>query len=209
MENVKQILEKLGIELDAGKADELEKSVLANYRTVGEVDGKNARIKELETQLASASEALKAAQSSDAGNSETIDQLKKQLEEFQAEDQKRKEQEQEVANRTAFEEKFDRAVGDRKFANQLVRGVVLDKAYAMTTANPDMDLPAIIAGIIGDEGGVWENPQQDVKKMPGSGDSGSSSSTTPIQNLEDVRKMSVDEVRAHRDEIDKLLAQQK
>lgn len=210
MENVKQILAKLGIELDEEKQSQLEKEVLANYRTLSEVESKNSRITELEGQLAQANETIEAAKNLEGGNAQQVQALQEQVAAYQKADEERKAQAEEENSRKAFEEKFDKAVGEKKFVNDIVRSAVFDKAYALGKANPDMDVKAIVGGIVGDSDGVWENPQQSVKKMPGASDQNSGNgSVMTIQSLDDVKNMTVEEVRAHRDEIDKLLAQQK
>ena len=209
MENIGQIIEKLGIELDDEKKGELEKEVLANYRTISEVDAKNSRIAELEGQLAKANDAIEAAKGMQGGNAEQMKQLQEQLDAYQKADEERKAKLEEETERKIFEQKFDEAVGGKKFVNEIVRSAVFDKAYALGKANPDMDVKAIVGGIVGDADGVWENPQQSVRKMPGSNDNNNGNgSIMSIQSLDDVKNMTVDEVRAHREEIDKLLSQQ-
>lgn len=210
MKNVKDIIGELGIELDEAKLGDLEKAVLENYRTVAEVENKQSRITELEQQLASANEALEAAKSIDASNAEDVQAMRDKIAAYEKADEERKAQTEEEKARQEFDEKFGKAVGDKKFVNDIVRDAVADKAYAIAKANPDMDVAAILNGIVGDADGVWENPQQSVKKMPGASVSGGSKGgSQTIQNVEDLKGMSVDEIRAHMDEVNAVLANQK
>lgn len=210
MKNIKDIIGELEIELDDAKLVELEKAVLENYRTVAEVENKQIRISELEGQLATANEALEAAKNADVTNADEVQKMREKISAYEAADEERKAQTEEEKARQEFEERFQSAVGDKKFANDIVRGAVSDKAYAVAKANPDMDLSAILGGIVGDSDGVWMNPQQDPKKMPGSGDNGGAKAgMQSIQNVEDLKGMSVDEIRAHMDEVNKVLANQK
>ncbi len=210
MKNIKDIIGELEIELDEAKLGELEKAVLENYRTVAEVENKQSRISDLEGQLATANEALEAAKNADVTNADEVQSMREKIAAYEAADEERKAQTEEEKARQEFEERFRSAVGDKKFANDIVRSAVSDKAYAVAKANPDMDLSAILSGIVGDSDGVWLNPQQDPKKMPGAGDNGGSKAgMQPIQNIEDLKGMSVDEIRTHMDEVNNILANQK
>lgn len=210
MKNIKDIIGELGIELDEEKLGELEKAVLENYRTVAEVENKQSRISDLEGQLATANEALEAAKNADVTNADEVQAMREKIAAYEAADEERKAQTEEEKARREFDERFRSAVGDKKFANDIVRSAVSDKAYAVAKANPDMDLSAILGGIVGDSEGVWLNPQQDPKKMPGAGENGGSKAgMQSIQNVDDLKGMSVDEIRAHMDEVNKVLANQK
>lgn len=210
MKNIKDIIGELGIELDEAKLGDLEKSVLENYRTVAEVENKQSRISELEQQLATANEALEAAKNADVSNADEVQAMRDKIAAYEKADEERKAQTEEEKARQEFEEKFGKAVGDKQFVNDIVRGAVADKAYAIAKANPDMDVAAILGGIVGDAEGVWQNPQQTVKKMPAaSGNGGSAAGTQTIQNIEDLKGMSVEEIRAHMDEVNKVLSNQK
>lgn len=210
MKNIKDIIGELGIELDEAKLGDLEKAVLENYRTVAEVENKQSRISELEQQLATANEALEAAKNADVSNADEVQAMRDKIAAYEKADEERKAQTEEEKARQEFDEKFGKAVGDKKFVNDIVRGAVADKAYAIAKANPDMDVAAILGGIVGDAEGVWQNPQQTVKKMPAaSGNGGSAAGTQTIQNIEDLKGMSVEEIRAHMDEVNKVLSNQK
>lgn len=210
MKNIKDIIGELGIELDEAKLGDLEKSVLENYRTVAEVENKQSRISELEQQLATANEALEAAKNADVSNADEVQAMRDKIAAYEKADEERKAQTEEEKARQEFDEKFVKTVGDKQFVNDIVRGAVADKAYAIAKANPDMDVAAILGGIVGDAEGVWQNPQQTVKKMPAaSGNGGSAAGTQTIQNIEDLKGMSVEEIRAHMDEVNKVLSNQK
>lgn len=210
MKNIKDIVGELGIELDGAKLGDLEKAVLENYRTVAEVENKQSRIGELEQQLATANEALEAARSVDAGNADEVQAMRDKIAAYEKADGERRAQAEEEKARQGFEEKFGEAVGEKQFVNDIVRGAVADKAYAIARANPDMDVAAILGGIVGDAEGVWQNPQQSVRKMPAAGgNGGSASGTQAIQNIEDLKGMSVEEIRAHMDEVNKVLSNRK
>ena len=210
MKNVKDIIGELGIELDGAKLGDLERAVLENYRTVAEVENKQSRIGELEQQLATANEALEAAKNADVGNADEVQAMRDKIAAYEKADEERRAKTEEEKARREFDEKFGEAVGGKQFVNDIVRGAVADRAYAIAKANPDMDVAAILGGVVGDAEGVWQNPQQTVKKMPAAGgNGGSASGTQAIQNIEDLKGMSVDEIRAHMDEVNEVLSNQK
>ena len=205
MENVKDILARLGIETD--KADELEKAILANYRTKAEVDSKAATIADLKAKLAEAGEGGKAAEDA----AKTIADLKAKLDEYEKAEEQAKADKAEADAKTAFKAKFDAAVGERKFANKLVSDAVFSRAFDKAKANPDMDAKSIVDGITADMGGVWVNPQRDPAKMPKPTAAGSNAS--PLTSMDQVaartKGMSANErvtfFRDHMAEIDKLI----
>lgn len=210
MKNIKDIIGELGIELDEAKLGDLEKAVLENYRTVAEVENKQSRISELEQQLTTANEALEAAKNADVSNADEVQAMRDKIAAYEKADEERKAQTEEEEARQEFDEKFGKAVGDKQFVNDIVRGAVADKTYAIAKANPDMDVAAILGGIVGDAEGVWQNPQQTVNKMPAaSGNGGSAAGTQAIQNIEDLKGMSVEEIRAHMDDVNKVLSNHK
>lgn len=205
MENVKEIIARLGIETD--KTDELEKAILANYRTKAELDSKASTIADLKARLAEAGEGGKAAEEAE----ETIADLKAKLAEYEKAEEQAKADKAEADARTSFKAKFDAAVGERKFANKLISDAVFSQAFDKAKANPDMDAKSIVDGITDDMDGVWVNPQRDPSKMPKPTAAGSNAS--PLTSMEQVeartKGMSANErvtfFRDHMAEIDKLI----
>lgn len=206
LQNIEEILKANGIEGDPAEA--IAKAVGENYKTVAEVEQKAKKLTETQAALDNANKALDEAKK--AAKSADVDGLKAKIAEYEEAAKKRTEADEEAKKRATFDEKFGNAVGDKKFVNDIVRDAVADKAYAIAKANPDMDVAAILGGIVSDAEGVWQNPQQTVKKMPAaSGNGGSAAGTQSIQNIEDLKGMSVEEIRAHMDEVNKVLSNQK
>ena len=206
LQNIEEILKANGIEGDPAKA--IAKAVGENYKTVAEVEQKAKKLTETQAALDNANKALDEAKK--AAESADVDGLKAKIAEYEEAAKERTEADEEAKKRAAFADEFGKAVGDKKFVNDIVRDAVADKAYAIAKANPDMDVAAILGGIVSDAEGVWQNPQQTVKKMPAaSGNGGSAAGTQSIQNIEDLKGMSVEEIRAHMDEVNKVLSNQK
>lgn len=208
MENIKDILASAGVEIEAEKLAEIEKGVLANYRSKAEADAKSAKVKELEAQLKDANEALETAKATDLTNAAEVEKMRERIAAYEQADKDRAAKADEAKARADFDAKLSDAIGDKAFTNDLVKQAVQNAAYALASANPDMDMNAVLSAVVGDSDGVWANPQQDVKKMP-SGSTGSAAGTQSIQSLEDLKNMSVEDIRAHMAEVDKLLAAQK
>ncbi len=208
MDNIKDILKANGVELDDEKLKAIEKATLENYRTKAELDGKAQKVSDLEAQLAKANEALEAAQKADPAKTEEFEAMQKQLAEYKKADEERQAKDAEGKAKEEFKAKFDTAVGERKFANSIVQNAIFTAAFEKAKANPDMEAKAILDSVTVDEDGIWANPHRDPKKMPGANDGGGSNNT-PIQSFDDLKNMSVEEVRKHMSEVNKLLEDQK
>lgn len=206
MENIRDILANAGVELEAEKLAEVERAVLANYRTKAELDGKSAKLAEVEKQLADANAAIETAKQTDTANAAEVEKMREQLAAYAKADEERKAATQKQAARAEFEERFAATVGDKAFANDIVKNAVTEKAFALSQSNPDMKLDDVLSAVVGDTAGVWSNPQQDVKKMPAG--SKSAAGTQSVQTMADLENMSVEEIRAHMAEVDKVLAAQ-
>lgn len=204
MDNIKDILKANGVELDDEKLKAVESEVLKNYRTKAELDGKTQKVTDLEAQLAKANEALEAAQNADPTKAEEFKAMQDQLAEYKKADEERKAQDAESKAKAEFKAKFDEALGERKFANSIVGNAIFTAAFEKAKANPDMDAKSILDSVTVDEDGIWANPQRDPKRMPGSNDGGGTDNA-PIQSLDDLKGMSVEEVRKHMSEVNKVL----
>lgn len=208
MRNIRDILGECGVELDADKLADVERAVLANYRTKAEVDAKAAKLSELEQQLADANAAIETAKATDTANAAEVEQMREQLAAYQQADSERKAKADEQAARSEFDSKLADAIGEKRFANAIVQGAVSDKAFAMSQANPNMSVNDVLSAVVGDSDGIWQNPQQDAKKMP-SGGGASASATQAIGSMADLEGMSTEEIRKRMAEVDKMLASQK
>lgn len=206
MENIEAILAKHGI---TDNADAVAKDVLANYRTIAEVDAKSQKVAELTEQLEQANAAIEAAKETDSTNAQQVEALQAKLAEYEQQTAAQAAQAREAQARAEFDGRFAQAIGDRKFANDIVRQAIADQAYETAKANPDMQLQAILDGIVKDADGIWENPQQSPKKMPAAGASGGAQGgTATVQTMDDLRGMTVDEIRARKDEVNAVLSKQ-
>ena len=204
MENIRDILAGAGVEVEAGKLAEIEKAVLANYRTKAEVDSKAAKVAELEKQLAEANAAIETAKGTDTANAAEVERMREQIAAYEQAEAERRAQADEKSARDAFGSKLADAIGDKRFANAIVQGAVTDKAFAMSQANPNMSVADVLDAVVGDAAGVWQNPQQDLKKMP-SGGKAAAGSTQGVQSMADLEGMSVEQIRANMAEVDKML----
>lgn len=166
MQDIKAIVQGIGVELTDEQMEALAKGVRDNYVTRPEMDEKRKRIESLTAENSELAEKAKALD----GTSEDVAKLKAKVAEYEQAAEERDERDAEARSRKGFEERFEAAIGrdfgGRKFANAMTRRAVLDGAYERAAKNPDMSAADAIKAAIGDEGGVWANPQSDPAKMP-------------------------------------------
>jgi len=204
MKSIKDILKENGVELEEEALKKVESGVLENYRSKTETEAKAAKVKDLEAQLAKANAALEEAAKADPAKAEEFEQMKKQLEQYKADREKSEAEAAENASRAEFKQKFDKELGEKKFVSSVVGDAIFNAAYATAKANPDMSISDVLKLATNGDNGVYANPQADPAKMP-MGDP-KPSGIQHVQNLDQIKGMSVDEVREHMGEINKLLS---
>lgn len=173
MKDIKAILSKHGEGLTPEQVQSIIDAVNENYRTVEEVNKKTERIEELTNQ----NEALTTQVANLEGDGEELEKLRAQIETFNAAEEERKAKEAENEKREAFRATFDAAVGERKFANDLMRETIFEKVYATCAADTGAGAKDTIESLTKDMPGVWENPQQAPHTMPNAADITTSSGT--------------------------------
>ena len=164
MKDIKAILE--GFTLTDDERESIIKEVGENYRSIVEVTKKNQRIEELETQ----NQALTEQVSNLEGDGEELENLRKQISEFKAAEEQREADELEEAKRESFKGLFDAAVGEKEFANEIIRDSIFEKAYRKCSDTVGYDPKEAIEELTKDTDGIWKNPQNDVRKMPNPND---------------------------------------
>lgn len=160
MKDIKAILEGLDIPDDAKQT--IVKEVGENYRTINEVNSKAERIKELEAANKDLTETITGLE----GNGEELESLKAKVAEFEQAEEDRKRQADEQAKRDSFKSVFDAAVGDKEFANDLIRETVFEKVYATCSQSSGLGATDVLDKTVENMEGVWKNPQTDPKSMP-------------------------------------------
>lgn len=178
MKDIKAILEGLEIPDDAKQT--IVKEVGENYRTINEVNSKAERIKELEAANKDLTETITGLE----GNGEELEALKSKVAEFEQAEADRKRKAEEQAKRESFRSVFDAAVGDKEFANDLIRDTVFEKVYATCSQSSGLGASDVLDKTVENMEGVWKNPQTDPKSMP-SGDVLSNNKTKEIQEQAD------------------------
>ena len=164
MKDIKAIL--AGIDLSDEQREAIIKEVGENYRSIVEVTKKTQRIDELETQ----NKALTEQVSNLEGDGEELENLRKQIADFEAAEEKRKADELEAEQRKSFAILFDAALGDKQFANEMTREAIFEKAFKKCNETVGYKPEDAIEELTRDTDGIWKNPQNDVNKMPGQND---------------------------------------
>lgn len=177
MKDIKAILSEY--EFDEGVSEAIIKAVNENYKTVEEMEKKNKRIEELTAQNQTLTEQVGNLE----GNGEELEKLRNQVQEFNEAEEKRQAAEAESAKREAFRATFDAAVGERKFANDLMRNSVFESVYKTCNEDAGAGAKDALEALTKDMPGVWENPQTAPHNMPNGGD------------LSQMKKDSVDTAR--------------
>lgn len=164
MKDIKVILE--AFELDDDMRESIIKEVNANYRTINEVNSKAQRISELEEQNRALTDQVGKLE----GDGEELEKLRKQVQDFTDAEEQRKADEAESAKRASFRTVFDAAVGDKEFANDIVRDSIFDKVYAKCNEQVGLNAAEVIDELTKNANGIWKNPQTDIHKMPNPND---------------------------------------
>lgn len=163
MKDIGSILAEHAPDMAEDAREAIEKAVKANYKTVSEWEKKTARIASLEEQVQSLS-----AQVADTGDAaERIEAMQKALDAYEAAEAQRKAEEAEAASREAFASQFDAAIEGKRFANEIIRQSVFDRAYEKCAAEKGLGAKDAIDSIVEGEHGIWANPQRDPHMMPG------------------------------------------
>lgn len=98
-----------------------------------------------------------------------VDGMKAKLEEYQKADEERQKAEQEAAAHKAMEDRFNAVLGDKEFANDLVRNGTME-AFSRALndpANTGKGDKELFDALTKDAAGVWKNPQQEKVKVAG------------------------------------------
>lgn len=162
MKNIKAIIEDYSEQLDEKQREAICKAVEDNYKTVEEWQKKQTRISELEEQNQALSESIGNLEA----ESEEVQKLRDQVAQFEADEKQRKADEEHQAKRNSFMDVFNAAVGDREFANDIIRDSVFDKVFEQCSNGAGIGAKDALDTITKDADGIWKNPQQDVHMMP-------------------------------------------
>lgn len=173
MPSIEEILTKSGVITEGVDMEALKKAHFAAFKSVGEVKNLTDRITTLEGEKATLEQSVKdykdIAEKFEGEDPAAIEQMKKDFEALkQADDQRRKDEEAR-ASLTAFEQSFNEALGEKKFANDFVRRGVMEEARKAREENAVLGLPEIIENITKDMPGCFEN-KQEPKPLPNPGE---------------------------------------
>ena len=166
MKDIKAILAEHGEGLTDDAVKAITDAVNANYKTINEYQKKTDRITQLETQNVELTEQVGNLK----GDSEEVEKLRSQVESYKQADKDRKAQEEAQAKRDQFKQVFDAAVGDRTFANDLVKESVFERVYKTCSEDTGAGAKDTLEKLTNDMPGVWENPQTAPHKMPKAAD---------------------------------------
>ena len=107
MQDIKAIVQGIGVELTDEQMEALAKGVRDNYVTRSEMDEKRKRIESLTAENSELAEKAKALD----GTSEDVARLKAKVAEYEQAAKERDERDAEARSRKGFEERFEAAIG--------------------------------------------------------------------------------------------------
>lgn len=95
--------------------------------------------------------------------------LQAELDKYRQADEARQKAEQEAAAHKAMEDRFNAVLGDKQFANDLVRNGTMDAFFRALNdpANTGKGDKELFEALTKDAAGIWKNPQQETVKVPG------------------------------------------
>lgn len=165
MKNIEAILADFGMEIPAEKAGDFQKAFGENYKTIAELNRKNAKIEELEDTVQRSMDAIKGLTAElDAfdGSEEQLEALKAENENLKKAEADRIAQAEQAKLDAILNDNIMAAVGDRQFTNKFVESSVLSqvKAKMQTAEYQGIGAGAIIDEIVNDVPGVFVNEQE-------------------------------------------------
>lgn len=206
MKNWKDILTEHGIEVPEDKQAEVDKAIVANYKTVSEFTDKTSKLTELQaqvTELQGDKTKLQAiADSIGETDPEKLKAISDGYAKLQADIKARDEAENAKSAAEKFAEAMRAAVGDKKFANDLVKQAVYAKVKEMHESDQAKGLSDLLNEATKDVSGVWANGHVEPNVIP-KPQAGTENKT---YTREEIKKMSPDEINKNWEDISKSLA---
>lgn len=183
------ILKANGIEVPEEKTEALEKDVVKDYKSVAIVTDLQSKLASAETER---DQYKGIAETFEGEKPEDIAKLKSDFEALKKAAEDREKQDEASNSRKAFEADFDRALGERKFSNNLIRKSVLAEVMAAREKDQASGISDLIDQVTKDQTGVFANPQKETpKELPTPSDGQSSKKT---YTKEDIDKMTPEEI---------------
>ncbi len=159
MKDIFTILGESGVEVSEELKKPILKAVGENYRTIAEVQKKNDRITELETQNGELSEQIKAFD----GDKSKLEELQNKVADYEKAEQKRKEEQQAAELENSMCERFKGLNGEHKYINEYTEKAVFEdfKSAVADKANAGKSDAEIYSQLVKDKN-IYQNPQQVV-----------------------------------------------
>lgn len=155
MKNILTILSDVGVQVEESLHETVLKAVAKEYKTIAEVEKKNNRIAELEKQNGELSEQIKAFE----GDRETLENLKKQVADFEATEKTRKEEQEAAELEAKMRGRFEGLNGENKYINEYTEKAVFEdfKKAISDAANAGKSDKDIYSELVKDKN-IYQNP---------------------------------------------------
>jgi len=176
MKNIYEILSALGITVPEDKKTELDKELIANYKTVADYDKQANKVTSLTEQLKTATDGLKAFEGVD------VNDLKGQIAKLQGDLTTKDTEYQKKISDMEFETLLDSAIVGAKGKNAKAIKALLELDTLKASKNQSEDIKAAIEGLQKDNDYLFETAQTPPPYSNGAGSSPLGTKFTPEIN---------------------------
>jgi len=175
MKNIIEILKANGIEIDEEKAKTLTDEVLKNYKTIADYENQSAKLKNAESKLEGANATITDLNDTikkSEGSAEEIENLKKQVADYETAETERAEKEKADKADKELTDKIVGLFGESEFTSDYVRSGLINDIKKRHSEDSTSGLKDIYEELTKDKEGIFVNPQQKKVEIPKAGEKG-------------------------------------
>ena len=163
MKNIYEILSGIGIEVPEDKKADFDKDLAANYKTVAEVEKKDAKFSSLTEQLDTAKDGLKAFEGVD------VNDLKNQISRLQGDLAQKDTDYQSKLAEMEFSTLLSRAIASEKGRSAKAISALLDLDDLKSSKNQEADIKAALEELKKENSFLFEDGKTPPPYAPGPG----------------------------------------
>ena len=171
MKNIQEILNGLGVEIEASVLDKLNKEVLENYKTINDYNKLKDKQEKAETDLANANTQINELNTQIQGldgSKKEVDDLKKTIADMQKAESERIEREKIEKENADLLNNYNEIVKDKKFVNEITKNALFNevKEELNKGENKGKGINEIFEVLVKDREGIFENANPSVIIKP-------------------------------------------
>lgn len=165
MKDIYEILKETGIEVPTEKKDTFDKALNENYKTISDYEKQKAKLTtanddltKANEQLTQLSESLKAFE----GTDETIENLKRQVADYEKANKEREEAEKLAKADAILTESIMEVVKDKEFVNDYTKNSIIAEIKKGLDTQKGKGIKELFEELTTDKEGIFKNPQQNI-----------------------------------------------